>query len=260
MSVSSTTTAFKTGVDGRDTFHGEPGCIVCGVGGHGLLEHCHISMESEPHVWDGLRRRNWIPSAAKARPQHDPRNGILMCGTHHSLFNSYYFFIRYVHASRKYVFVNYSGHRALQHFHGKAVALRVESRYAPFPSLFIVHEMRVRGFHPFQPISVVVPDVIAWQDWMLADNVFNEGGNNLPLQPQSQPTTASTGGAAPTGQQAGGNTLAPLDADVIAEILAATRAMPSWKACQIEGTNWSGTAEENIQTYISTIGVPDEHD
>lgn len=119
--------------------------------------------------------------------------------------------------------------------------------------------MRVRGFHPFQPISVAVPDVIAWQDWMAGD-VFNEGGNNLPVQPQPQHATTSTSGAAPTGQQAGGKTLAPLDADVIAEILAATRAMPSWKACQIEGTNWSGTGEENIQTYISTIGVPDQDD
>ncbi|KAF8338519.1 hypothetical protein F5887DRAFT_982643 [Amanita rubescens] len=48
-----------------------------------------------------------------------------------------------------------------------------------------------------------------------------------------------------------------LNADVIADILAATRAMPSWKACQVEGTDWTGTAEENIQKYISSIGVQD---
>jgi hypothetical protein len=46
-----------------------------------------------------------------------------------------------------------------------------------------------------------------------------------------------------------------LNADVIADILAATHAMPSWKACQMENTSWSGTADENIQKYVSSIGV-----
>jgi len=66
-------------------------------------------------------------------------------------------------------------------------------------------------------------------------------------QVQFQPTTSADASS-------GGRTLA-LDADVIAGILAATRAMPSWKACQMEGTSWTGTAEENIQKYVSSIGV-----
>jgi len=33
--------------------------------------------------------------------------------------------------------------------------------------------------------------------------------------------------------------------------------MPSWKACQMDGTSWAGTAEENIQKYVSSIGVED---
>jgi len=33
--------------------------------------------------------------------------------------------------------------------------------------------------------------------------------------------------------------------------------MPSWKACEVEGTSWTGTAEENIQKYISSIGAQD---
>jgi hypothetical protein len=33
--------------------------------------------------------------------------------------------------------------------------------------------------------------------------------------------------------------------------------MPSWKACQVEGTSWTGTAQENIQKYVSSIGVED---
>src|ERR1700733_8013654 len=49
-----------------------------------------------------------------------------------------------------------------------------------------------------------------------------------------------------------------LNADVISEILAATRAMPSWKACEVEGTSWAGAAEENIQKYDTSIGTEEE--
>ena len=37
-----------------------------------------------------------------------------------------------------------------------------------------------------------------------------------------------------------------MNADAISDILAATYAMPSWKACQMEGTRWTGTGEENM--------------
>jgi hypothetical protein len=157
------------------------------------------------------------------------------------------------------VFINYTGDRYLQEFHGKAIALDIKNKYAPFPSLFIIHEMRVRGFHPFQPVLPPVPNDILWQDWILSEQVFDDAsdsfkndpppGNDIyepaQLQLPSQPTASSSQ-----------RTLA-LNADVIADILAATRAMPSWKACQIEGTGWTGTAEENIQKYISSIGVQD---
>jgi hypothetical protein len=124
--------------------------------------------------------------------------------------------------------------------------------------------MRVRGFHPFQPVAPTVPDDILWQDWISSRQVFDNDSNSfkrdslppndndryaeahwLPLHPG--PMTM-----APSGQR----TLA-LNADVIADILAATRAMPSWKACEVEGTSWTGTAEENIQKYISSIGAQD---
>jgi hypothetical protein len=42
-----------------------------------------------------------------------------------------------------------------------------------------------------------------------------------------------------------------LNEKVIADILAATHAMPSWKECEMEGTSWTGTAEENKQKYLS---------
>ena len=51
-----------------------------------------------------------------------------------------------------------------------------------------------------------------------------------------------------------------LNEDVIKEILATTDAMPSWKACEIEGTSWEGTREENIKKYMSTIGIEKDSD
>ncbi|KAF9225145.1 hypothetical protein BS17DRAFT_794813 [Gyrodon lividus] len=151
---------------------------------------------------------------------------------------------------RKFVFVNYSGDPALQQFHGKVIALDIEDHHVPFPPLFILHEMRVRGFHPFQPVAPAMPDDIPWQDWISSDDVFStipsDNGDTLSMQPQPQfqPTTTSTGNAS---SDPGGRTLA-LNADAISDILAATHGMPSWRA---------GTTEENIQKYVTSIGVQD---
>jgi hypothetical protein len=158
------------------------------------------------------------------------------------------------------VFVNYSGRPSLRPFHGKAIALDIKDRHAPFPCLFIIHEMRVRGFHPFEPVAPDLPSDIQWQDWILSDNVLGTSGSFNrqsppddagPTQPLPQiPPMPLIAGGTPSGR----HTLA-LNEDVIAEILAATRALPSWKACEMEGTSWIGTAEENIQKYVSSIGV-----
>lgn len=264
VSALSTTTAFRTGIDRRDQFLGIRRCVVCGASSIEGLEHCHIIMVSEPQTWKDLKARSWIPDQAKDDPGHEPRNGMTMCAWHHRLFVSYVFFIRLLADIRKFVFINYSARVDLQQFHGKAIALDINDRYAPFPSLFIIHEMRVRGFHPFQPVSppVPAPDDIHWQDWISSEQVFNNASasfkRNMPphnersaeTQLPSHPTTTTT---APSGQR----TLA-LNADVINDILAATRAMPSWKACVVEGTSWTGTAEENIQKYVSSIGTQDD--
>jgi len=202
---------------------------------------------------------------------------MIMCPNHHRLFNSYVFFIRffpdvrslrlcfgpsiYSKQIRKFVFINYSGEQDLQQFHGKAIALDIKDRYAPFPSLFIIHELRVRGFHPFQPVTPIVPDDIHWQDWISSEQVFddasdsfkrdrpppNDNDRSAETQLPSHPVTT-----APSGQRT-----VELNADVIADILAATRAMLSWKACVVEGTSWTGTAEENIEKYISSTGAQD---
>ncbi|PPQ89448.1 hypothetical protein CVT25_012827 [Psilocybe cyanescens] len=167
---------------------------------------------------------------------------------------------------QKFVLVNYCNNPILAEFHGKAIALDIKDHYAPFPSLFILHEMHVRGFHPFQPINPEIGDG-SWQDWIYSDGVFDELSNsfkqdsppkdecthNNSLSTQSQlqfnPSTMDQSGAS-----AGVHRIV-LNEDVIADILAATHASPSWKACQMEGISWTGTADENTEKYLSSVGV-----
>ncbi|KIY53591.1 hypothetical protein FISHEDRAFT_68804 [Fistulina hepatica ATCC 64428] len=143
--------------------------------------------------------------------------------------------------TRKFVFVNYSGRPSLQRFHGKAIILDgTGDRHAPLPSLFIIHEMRVRGFHPFRPVAPDIPaDGSLSQDWIVSDGMFDSasgsfnrdtppcsGNNNsvsVQAQLQFQPTTTSADGAS------FGVRRVALNVDVIADILAWTHAMPSWK-------------------------------
>ncbi|KAF9482684.1 hypothetical protein BDN70DRAFT_929792 [Pholiota conissans] len=208
-------------------------------------------MESEPYIWSNFKARGWIPSQVKlkANPSHEPRDGLLMCANHHLLFDGYAFFIRFL--PDKFVLVNFSNDPDLRQFHGKAIALDIRGRHGPFASLSIIHEMRVREFHPFDPVEPAMSTDYPWQDWILSDG-NEDNGNNISAQslPQFQPTRMNTG------DTSGGHRLA-LNADVVADILAAIREMSSWKACKIEGTSWAGTAEENIGKYISSIGIPD---
>jgi hypothetical protein len=234
-----------------------------------------------------------------------------MCPNHHTNFDQYQFFIRYdfvvglsplvfgrldqsIHCkqNRVFVLINYSGRRALKAFHGKAIAIDIDDQYAPFPSIFIIHEMRVRGHHPFQPIHPDLPNIITWQDWITSgddllldtpnptneifrrdppsdDDDENGGGgnggggnggadtddanNNQRNLPRRSGRSARQQGTM-TGTSSGTRKL-EFTTGVIADILAATHAMPSWKACQMENTSWSGTADENIRRYVSSIGV-----
>jgi hypothetical protein len=121
--------------------------------------------------------------------------------------------------------------------------------------------MRVRGFNPFYPIDTDVANEGTWQDWVYSEGVFDDlsgsfkragppsNANLANSQIQFNPTTACADAVSP------GRRRIVLNAGAINDILAATRAMPSWKACQIEGTSWTGTAEENIEEYVSSIGV-----
>ncbi|KAG6820292.1 hypothetical protein H0H93_002730 [Arthromyces matolae] len=241
FSALSTTTAFQTGIDRRDVFFGEPRCIVCGY--PKTLKYCHIIRQSERLLWRELKQRNWIPQKAKEEPKHEPRGGMRLCVRHRDHFDAYDFFIRFDPDLDKFILINYSQLRVLEDFHGKAVGLDIDDVHAPFPSLLIIHEMRVRGFHPFQPLAPIVSDDIPWQDWIVSEGVFNDvarsfhreqsptsqvqpshGSAQLQLQPSLPTTTNSVPGQHPL----------ELNSNVIQQILAATYASRSWKACMLE--------------------------
>jgi hypothetical protein len=203
----------------------------------------------------------------------------MMCKHHHALFDGYEFFIRFIpevslnsyafcqiihmEQAKKFILINYSDQYKvdLAPYHGKAIALDITDIHTPFPSLFIIHEMRVRGYHPFHDTSLGVPDndTIDWQDWVKTNGVWDNTGSHFhrhrpglhnsgtPKLPQMPSITTSGGGES----SASGTQPLELNEKVIADILAATHAMPSWKECEMEGTRWMGTAEENKQKYLS---------
>lgn len=205
--------------------------------------------------------------------------------------------------NRVFVLINYSGDPSLDLFHGKAIAIDIDDLHAPFPSICIIHEMRVRGFHPFRHTNPKVPKEILWQDWitsqgMLADEndrkLFKRdpGDGDIDFSDDSEDNSDhnenngdddsgngnsnhKTSGGDDNNDNGGNNDIPrrvrnmqrgkiagtslhtrrlELNPGVIADILAATHAMPSWKACQIENTSWRGTAEENMERYISSVG------
>lgn len=118
--------------------------------------------------------------------------------------------------------------------------------------------MRVRGYRPFQPVAPTVPSDVLWQDWIMSKQLFDNASGSFKRDPPDNRIHGFAQGqllSQPMMTASSSQHSLALNADVIADILAGTHAMPSWKACQVEGTGWTGTAEENIQKYISSIGV-----
>ncbi|TEB21065.1 hypothetical protein FA13DRAFT_1834616, partial [Coprinellus micaceus] len=136
MSDVSTTTAFKAGVNQRDAFLGQRLCIICGLTTDANLRPCHIIRDSEldPLVQCSKARR-WIPSRAKTYPQHEPRNGLLMCPNHRVAFNDIFFLhtfpSRCSEVCASQLFHNV---RAIcKNFTGKAIALDIRDYLCSFP-------------------------------------------------------------------------------------------------------------------------------
>ncbi|KAL1751954.1 hypothetical protein FB107DRAFT_220962 [Schizophyllum commune] len=235
-------------VTARDTFRGSPCCVVCG-------EPIPLQYST---LWDDLKKRGRLPDWANENAEDEPRNAIILCPNHKGLFESYMCFIRYVPSERKFIFVNYYGdNHTNKKYHGKAVALDINDELAPFPALFLLHEQRVRGFQPFSEPSPLLPKVILWADWILSRDILQPGadGTNPSLfrceGPPRRLYEDKTNRSSPVDINGlpGSKGALPLNNDVIAEILAATRESASWKSAVVENTSWDGTAEENVKKY-----------
>jgi len=213
---------FKTGIEQRDTSHGLPRCVICGAQTRPNLQRCHIITQAKQEGWRELMLYGWIPEEAKEDHRHDPRNGILMCRAHHYAFDTYKFFIRFLPNSGRFVFINFSDDPLYQEHHGKAIAINAYEDHSPFPALFLVHEQRVRGFHPFKDISPEISEDVPWQDWMLLDDVVDNGPGPGPIRFKRQspggPTSAAVAGG---GSSSGGSSVGLMPGpnfDLIAEI------------------------------------------
>ncbi|KAL1677558.1 hypothetical protein EV122DRAFT_213897 [Schizophyllum commune] len=259
-------------VTARDTFRGNPCCVVCG-------EPIPLQYST---LWDDLKKRGWLPEWANENAEDEPRNAIILCPNHKGIFESYMCFIRYVPSERKFIFVNYYGdnhtNNKYHKYHGKAVALDINDELAPFPALFLLHEQRVRGFQPFSEPSPLLPKEVSWPDWILSRDILQPGADDAsrrstgdPLRPHaddsSQPSLNTSlfrregpprrlyedktnrPSPADVNGLSGSKGALALNNDVIANILAATRESASWKSAVVENTSWDGTAEENVKKY-----------
>ena len=148
----------------------------------------------------------------------------------------------------------------LRDFHGKAIALDINDRCAPLPLLFLVHEYMARGRNFYQPTADLEVDD-GWQKWLVKDGLVNEKSdgtftfNRDPPRRSARLQTSSILArpiAGPSDPQA---VIKPPTADLVEELLAFQRTMPSWKAWQRETMSWEGTAEENAKKYVENIGV-----
>ncbi|KAF8960878.1 hypothetical protein BDZ97DRAFT_1831237 [Flammula alnicola] len=249
LSELSASTAFNTGINRRDTRGGYRRCVVCGI--KVALDYAHIIPQAEREVltWATLKAKHYIPQAAKSA-QHEPRNGLSLCKTHHYLFDEFYFFIRYNPDTQQFVLINHSCEESLSLFHGKVILMDIKDPHCPFPALFLIHEQRVRGFWPFSE-QPTIPGPILPQDW-ISRNAHSSGGDAVSDAGPSNAAVAisSSGQVVPyLGQPISGQMALTLDDSTISKILFATQHMESWKACVQEGTSWEGTADENITKY-----------
>ncbi|KAJ7670521.1 hypothetical protein B0H17DRAFT_1085788, partial [Mycena rosella] len=219
-SVISNTEAFNTGLNVRD----KHGC------------------------WEDLRVRGFIPPNAKG-VEHEARNGILMCGAHHRLFDKLYFYIRWVPEKNSFILGNHSRQVDvnLTPFHGRRVNLDPIDPRVPFAGAFLIQEMRVRGRWPF-----------------LSDRIFpaatqGDDDDDDAAKTHTVPTSSHSPLPLPSAdhaQEFAGFTPSNLFADPAA--LESFRQLlplqPAWKESLFDDVTWEGTAQNNIKKYKDLIG------
>ncbi|KAF8966628.1 hypothetical protein BDZ97DRAFT_1917438 [Flammula alnicola] len=259
----SDTAAFDTGIDGRDNGV----CIVCGFDDYQALKHCHIIPLTEPDTWEFMQSLGYIPNNAKS-VSHESRNGILMCPNHCVAFDHYQFYIRWNSEANEFVVVNHSRLADYESIHGNVLHFDTNTKRCPFPTAFLWHEYRVRGFHPTygdRPVTI--------KRGSLQGGYFSRRHGAGVLNDGAHGCDGGEGhgyGGVGAGEQVEGHdasvsghddmkplTFTPmrLEGHNLAAWLKAAREHSSWKDCVVENLSWNGTAEENVEKYQHEVGA-----
>jgi hypothetical protein len=173
---------------------------------------------------------------------------------------------------RKFILINHSQMPHMEIYHGKSIRLHPDNSRSPFRSIFLIHEARVRGYHPFMG-DRSLPTPINDQDWVHAHAIPSLSSNQSPagqlgeggpshLPPQAGGSITQQDGTQlrySVGQVEGPGwimfTNPFADLPKLDNLVDSFRDAPNWKASVIEGGGWDGTAEENTARYLSSVKV-----
>ncbi|KAF8817172.1 hypothetical protein BYT27DRAFT_7153801 [Phlegmacium glaucopus] len=195
-----------------------------------------------------MQSLHYIPNYAKS-VHHETRNGILMCATHHRAFNHHLFYIQWHSETNEFVVINHSQHPAYESIHGNVLHFNTNTKQCPFPTTFLWHECRVRGFNP----TYGDRPVIIKRGGLRGGGFFGRcDGAGAGAGEQVEGHDANASGHDDTNTL----TFTPMHMgdDNFAAWLKAAQQHSSWKDCVIENLSWNGTAAENIEKYQHEVG------
>jgi hypothetical protein len=142
-----------------------------------------------------------------------------------------------------------------------------DTKRCPFPTAFLWHEYRVRGFHPTcDDRPVTLKRLGTTGGLRLGGGGFSGGSDGAGVHHDGPGGRDHGNGGGGAGGQVDGHdtnasghedtkatsftpTLICLDGDEFTPWFKAAKQHSSWKDCVMENTSWSGTAEENIEKY-----------
>jgi len=137
--------------------------------------------------------------------------------------------------------------------HGKVLHFSTDTKRCPFPTVFLWHECRVRGFHPTRGDRTISTR---------GGGINNDSAGGYDGGEPSDGCTVASEQAKVSNVKGhdDSNTLVsftpiPLVGDKLATWLEAARQHSSWKDCAVENLSWDGSAAENIEKYRHEVGL-----
>lgn len=153
----------------------------------------------------------------------------------------------------------------MDEYHGRAVRLFPDDPRVPFYGAFLDLEMGVRGLWPYLPYYADRP--ISLHIRRMADAPGGDGDEeDYKVKSEDDNVSLTTVlKASDSNQQLPSAPLLLTLKDTIANpseleaVMRSSRQQPNWKAAQIEGKSWEGTAEANISKYQRIMHPPPEN-